>query len=628
MRWIGLGLIATAAISPDMGGQTTAGTPPMVVFADNASPTASLWRAWGGSSWTPAASAGSGGATPAFHELAVCSDWVRMALLRIDTDNRVRLARWDGAAWGAPVTLTNNCGSHATKVAAAAYEHDSRELLVVYRDGWSGLSWRSYTQEDPPEHSLWLGFLGPMEWITLRPCPGSDRILLLVSASDRLYAAVWDGSEFTSITALELDLEPGVRPFDGAFMTASRRAVVAWGTDDGAVRSRVWTGSGWGATATLPALGASARWITLAASPEADSDDVLLATLDDQRDVNLSRWNGASWGAFTEVETDAGAADGRLVDLAYQPGGARALAAWRRTGESRVRYRSWNGLSWSSTLSGPDLGSQPQGIVLGPGREDDQVLMAVRRRGAGTLLDYLTYTQNGDLDVSGVTFEGPTGERIAGVTLPAPPAGASNSNDLFYGNSATVNLAPGVYGAVTANNNLTLNMSAGTYIFRRLDVHNNLTLNLNTTNGDITVILDNGDLHAVNNAEILNTGDGRAVFHVKNGNVDIKNNADVVNADFYVYSGGIGVGNNAEIRGTLYATQDISIGSGTVTMPAYFTGGPGSVSAVVWTGGVPGPAATLTTAAPGGTGAVAVGERPPFLRPRVTLWREIDPATP
>jgi hypothetical protein len=53
------------------------------------------------------------------------------------------------------------------------------------------------------------------------------------------------------------------------------------------------------------------------------------------------------------------------------------------------------------------------------------------------------------------------------------------------------------------------------------------------------------------------------------------------------------------------------------------------VSAVVWTGGVPGAVATLTAAVPGPgeSEAVAIGRRPPFLRPRVTLWREIDPGT-
>src|SRR5690606_19612936 len=105
----------------------------------------------------------------------------------------------------------------------------------------------------------------------------------------------------------------------------------------------------------------------LAANPRGSSDEVLVATLDTARDVNLGRWSGLAWDAFTEVETNAAAADEPRVGVAFQPDGESALVVWHADGHTALRSRVWNGVAWSATRVGPEIGMPTTCISLAPG---------------------------------------------------------------------------------------------------------------------------------------------------------------------------------------------------------------------------------------------------------------------
>jgi hypothetical protein len=92
-------------------------------------------------------------------------------------------------------------------------------------------------------------------------------------------------------------------------------------------------------------------------------------------------WGGSSWGAPQIFEDDCESVLRRGIDVAFEPGGTRALAVYAQDDQEEVRYRTFNGSSWSSELVGPDLGHDLASFLLRPnGSGQDIFLMVLTRR--------------------------------------------------------------------------------------------------------------------------------------------------------------------------------------------------------------------------------------------------------
>lgn len=169
-------LLIAPVVSP-AAGQPAAGPPVAVAYAERAAPGEAVWRRWDGEAWSGPGTVWAGAGTVAWQELRVRSDGMRMARVSLEWSGAARVQLWDGSAWGAAAELTGDAGTRSSKVVAAAFEHTSGDLLVVYREKNStALRFRTHSGALSAGSSIpGLTLDGPARWITLASKPGGMR---------------------------------------------------------------------------------------------------------------------------------------------------------------------------------------------------------------------------------------------------------------------------------------------------------------------------------------------------------------------------------------------------------------------------------------------------------------------
>lgn len=605
-------------------------TPPMVSFVEYAAPTVPRFQEYVSSAWTAKASVTSAASTVQWECLRTDPHLDGLALLTGSDDKGVRLQSWDGTAWSAVSVLAADCGSIQDRVFDAAFEQTSGEMLAVYRKGSSSsLYYRTYTTAAPGEQTYTPGLAGAPDWVQLAGKPNSNEVLLLVASGTHLYAAVWNGAAFGNFTTLSSALPAAGRPYACGYMLTSGKAMVVWGENALTTpKYAQWTGAAWAATAAAPAVGGTPGALELASCPKAASSDMILTCIDSSSRISACFWNGASWGAQTTLDAAAASKTERRVGIAYQPDGLGALVVWHTNGQNAVRYRTWSGAAWSGTLIGPDLGSESRIIRLAPGQTGDEVFAAVQREGPTTLYDYEVYSQTGTVSVGGAAVTGLTGQGVAGIVLPAPPAYSVGAVDKNYA-AGTYTLAPGNYRNLTTANGVTLNLSSGTYVFNSYTSNNNNeNFVCDASSGDVVLILATGDFNPKNKLDITATGGGQMVVHVINGNFQGKNNAAILNLSVFAYNGYIDFKNGTNVVGQLYARGNVTISAGTVTGDGMTASEQGNsrLSVMRWSGGTLGAATTMSNSLLGyGDRECFDVSQPPLgqIMLRVSRWREV-----
>jgi hypothetical protein len=551
----------------------------------------------------------------------------KLALLSLNSSRALSSQRWDGTVWGSALTLAADSGSYLTPVYAAAYEQTSEQLVVVYRKSANtSVYFREFTSASPSEQTFAMSLNAPPRWIELIPKKGSNEMLLLVSTTDRLYAAVWNGTSFGNQITVTSYLPTAGKPYAGAYSTLSGEAIVAWDDMIGQPRYRRWTGSAWTSEAYLPGS-VIVRWITLASNPAANSNDIVAGILDTSYDLRAFVWNGTSWSSETMMETDAGAVAARCYDVAYDPTGSRALFAWHALNASTIRYRSYTGGAWSSQGTTASLGSKILSVYLAPGPDATGVTLAARRLGTASSGDYVLYSDSGTVSPLYSTVYGPTASNVAGVDLPASPSGSPGTSNVTVAAYATQSVAPGSYATLTVGNSSTVNFSAGNYIFSTFSgsTSDYVRLTLNTSAGDVNVIINSGGLISDDYFKLKSTGGGRACVYVRSGNVQADDYPTISNVEVYALSGAISLDYEAAVTGLLAATGNVSVYSGSVTPGANVVTPVDLLSAVIFADGVPGSPTTISTS------LTSIGEGDPFALSgvtstapavQITRWRE------
>ncbi|MBN1824066.1 MAG: lamin tail domain-containing protein [Endomicrobiales bacterium] len=281
-----------------------------------------------------------------------------------------------------------------------AYEQNSGRALVAYFDGSSGYVsyrvWSSTADAFVGSGNLKLGNLtGAAYWITLKPQPGSDVIMLgVLDANSDIFAAVWNGasgwishSTRTVTTSAAIATE---ECFDIAWESLSGRAMILWGNGTASPYTRydLWssTAAAWLSASTDPSgfagpnIGATANWISLAADPS--SNRIGLSSVDGSTNWNLSVWDGSAWPSgsgttatgqnnyepTTATETNAA----RCADIAWEKDSGRCVAAgivtastlyfnWTTwtSGSGWTAYGTDNGYTWSDDVNYLELIPDP-----------------------------------------------------------------------------------------------------------------------------------------------------------------------------------------------------------------------------------------------------------------------------
>lgn len=603
-------------------------TDPLVAYVVDSSRAAPVVKSWDGALWSAVGVAPPLGDAVAWQECSAVPGQDALALVAMDTSRALTLSTWDGTSWTGAATINSDCGVSTSKPFAAQVEHASGELLTVYRKASSTtVYYRSTTigAGAGPELSVSLGLDSPPRWMTLVPRRSSDEMVLLVATSAGVYAGVWNGSAFANTTTLTAAAAAVGRPMDGAY-TAAGACVVVCGPATGAPQWARWDGTSWTAPASLSGGLSGARWLAVAAHPT--SDEAIATGIDASNDAATYRWSSSTWGAGSIIETSMRAPDRQLVHAAYQRDGLTAVVAWQHAGGTGLRYRTWDGSSWSATSNGPSLGSEAQAVHVSAGANTDEVLVAARTPGTLVYNDYAVLSQAGSASVGPTVVNGLVGGSSTGLSLPLPPVGVPGATNLSCGNNGTIDISPGNYGSISVGQNSTVNFNgAGTYVFTAFASNSNATvMNFDASAGDISVIFTAGDLDVRNTAQIITTGSGHVSIHVLAGNIDFGSSAAINSAALYAYNGTITFGTGLDASAVLYALNSVTLTGGTLSMPGWFVGGVGELSATPWTAGTPGSTTWLTTSFP------AVGSWDPLCLHSpasassiiIVRWREVS----
>jgi hypothetical protein len=114
-----------------------------------------------------------------------------------------------------------------------------------------------------------------------------------------------------------------------------------------AVQYQRWTGGAWSSRLTGPSLSAPPVWQVMKASPI--REERILAVVDEQRRLALHVWNGQSWlGGFPAALSTGLARPTQTVDVAFEQVSGRGVAVYGTANSTTLRYRIWDGTSWSA----------------------------------------------------------------------------------------------------------------------------------------------------------------------------------------------------------------------------------------------------------------------------------------
>lgn len=373
-----------AVASGTWGGSTSA----MAVFTRNNSnqPRYAVWPsgAWGSNQALPSV-----GAEPKFVRLASCPTRSEMFFMSEDNNRDLNISVWNGSSWSTPVELIDNSGTRSNRPFDVAYEGTSGRALIVYWDDVAGtLKYRTRTSSTLSSAStLSISGANDCDYLTLYADKDSNTIVLLCAneiggngngnSATRLSSAVWNGSSWGSWTHLNNDIATkNEECYAMTFESQSGHGLAVYaqsGSDN--PRYRTWNGSTWSSEGTMPSIGATARWIRLAPDPQ--TDVILFAALDGDKDVNVNRWSGSAWGSNSELETATDNYNPRQVDIAFERSTSEALIIYCENTSSYFKYRTWNGSSWSSEQTGPYLGDEPRFVHMIQGQFTGEVLLGI-----------------------------------------------------------------------------------------------------------------------------------------------------------------------------------------------------------------------------------------------------------
>ena len=289
------------------------------------------YATWDGSSWSAVNTLSDyTGATPRQIQLASNPNADEMVLIVSDANDRDTAYVWDGSSWGNSVLLAADSADDKTDI-NVAYEQQSGHAMVTFADGsghvyyrmWDGTSWgASVPRVDPP-----AGVSGNARWTTLASDPNSDRIAMgVLTDSNEIWLSVWDGNAWQDTVEATGALTATDSTFPGvavAFESQSGDAIATYSVSSTDFRYQTWSsGGGWSGDTSGVNLLTTPNSMMLSSDP--DSDSVMLAVQDAQNDIHFIEWDGSSWGADNELETNSAENKNQPFLFLWDQGGNQA----------------------------------------------------------------------------------------------------------------------------------------------------------------------------------------------------------------------------------------------------------------------------------------------------------------
>lgn len=364
-------------------------TEPLLVWARSGSTTP--WQSqWNGSSWPSATSLPSVGGHATWVVLRACPTRDEFVAATLDYDKHINAVIRTGSSWGSVTEVGTAAGQDSDRGFDVAYSVTSGTALIAYwNDSTQKLCYRTSSGSGwSPQATLTLPATSKLRYLRLHPIPSSDQIVMLCANEDKdLFAATWNGSGFDSVTTIESMIQTiDEECFAMAFESTSEHGLLVYAEDgQNTPRYRTFISGAWSPEASVPSVGQPQRWVRLAAEP--GTDRIVLATLDNDSDLNACIWSGTAWGSVSELETHMRATDRRCFDVAFRATGS-ALVAYVRNSQHYTRFRSLSGSTWSGHSNGPNVGDAVDVVQLTP---DGAGNIYVACRDAGADLSIMRY---------------------------------------------------------------------------------------------------------------------------------------------------------------------------------------------------------------------------------------------
>lgn len=246
--------------------------------------------------------------------------------------------------------------------AVAVYYDSSNNRYEPRYTTWDGLAWSS----EMKANSIKPGY---PYFIELDSNPKKSEMIMVTGDNERsAKAQIWNGDSWTTPVLMGGALgTTTTRAFDVKYEQNSGRAIVVYmDTSSGnkVPYYKIWDGSSWqgGNKVTSSYLGSGTiKWVKLAARP--NSNEMVLVTLDDKKNICAWRWTGSSWtdqvlvtgptswGTHPILFTKAASSDTyQCFDVVYSKDG-KPVVIWAeeeiKTTWSKVKVWWW--WEWTST---------------------------------------------------------------------------------------------------------------------------------------------------------------------------------------------------------------------------------------------------------------------------------------
>ena len=320
-----------------------------------------------------------------------------MIVAGVENGGQISGEMWNGTAWS-----SSNLAALATVSVTdrwsvdAAYASLSGDLMLVWNSGlaagatlqykvWNGTAWSAASSVSGTV--LPVG-CGPQQ-LRLAASPTSDEMVLVVSDVNSYdYALVWNGSQWGNGIALHTGFGDDQTDVYAAYEQQGGRAMVVYSRNGVDVTYRLWNGTAWSSESTVAraaGIVGKVRWATLASDP--GSDRIALGVLTFSKERWFAVWDGSAWGEKISSSMASPGDTYPNVAVAFEGRSGQALATYGRSAKE-VMYRTWTpGVGWSAEVKGPNVGANPNSMMLDAIAGSDTIMLSVQD--AGSDLNYV-----------------------------------------------------------------------------------------------------------------------------------------------------------------------------------------------------------------------------------------------
>ncbi|MCL7411403.1 MAG: VWA domain-containing protein [Methanosarcinaceae archaeon] len=238
--------------------------------------------------------------------------------------------------------MINVSSSPLRKAVSAYYEDNDGTRSVPRYRLWGVNAWGSEVLANSVDANI--------QQLIMASSTSRDEIIM--GTVDSQYDAnfqIFSDSTWGTVEEFSTSLDSySTRGFDIAYESISGDALVVYGIDNSVPKYKIWNGSSWfdaGAVNGTNSGAGDIRWIELAFNPL--SDEMVLVTLDDKRDIRAQVWDGSSWSNTLSITDSARTYSYRCFDVAYEQVSGDAIVVWSDT-EGYVHSRIWDGSAWGT----------------------------------------------------------------------------------------------------------------------------------------------------------------------------------------------------------------------------------------------------------------------------------------